>query len=325
MRRTKWIIPVLSCWLLAHAHSDELAQIDSLMGQEKFDESLALLRKLEEKDAQDPDIHSRIGEVLFRRREYSSALTPLQKAVAVKPDHRRAIQYLGSSLYFLGRLEEAIPYLERSLEWFPDNINFLNVLALSYVQTQQPQKAHEIFSRIFTLPLGSAQAHFITGQMFRQQDIWGPAAEELNRALALNPAMPMAHLYLGEIFFARRMLNEALQEFHKEIELNPGMWMAYYRSGEVLFELGKGGEAIPSLERAIWLNKFFAGPYLLIGRIHLRERRLEQAIDHFRRAVELEYTNSEAHYLLGRALAQEGRREEAQKEFELSKEFRRTR
>lgn len=301
---------------------DQLKQIDSLIEQGRLEVALSRLSALEQRNPENAEVYVRIGEIYFTQEEHFSALESLRRALELQPGHKRATQYLGTSLYSLGRLQEAIPYLEQSLNWFPDNVNFLNILALCYVQTERPEKAREIFSRIFDIPMDSPQAHLLTGQMLRQQDIWKHAETELKRALELNPQIPMARLYLGEMLFAQRKLAEAMTEFQKEIELNPGMWMAYYRTGEVLFEMGRIEDAVPYLQQSIWLNKFFAGPYLLLGQIHLRQNRLGLALENLGLAVQFDYTNPNTHYLFGRALSQAGRLEEAQREFDLSKQFR---
>ncbi|MFQ5737473.1 MAG: DUF6584 family protein [Acidobacteriota bacterium] len=301
----------------------QLGQIDALVQQNQLEESLNRLQTLRRQHPNNAAILARLGTIYFQKQDYFKALAPLRDVLRLEPDHKQATQYLGSSLYSLGKLQEATPYLEKALAWFPDNVNFLNILGLCYVQTGEPDKARLIFSRIFDIPADSPQAHFVAGVMLRQQDIWGHAEKELRRSLQLNPDMPMAHLYLGEILFSQRRMKEALAEFQEEITRNPGMWMAYYRSGEVLFETGQSDEAIPYLQRAVWLNKFFAGPYLLMGRIHLRARRFDLALDNLQRAAALDYTNANAHYLLGRALSRAGRKDEAEKEFSLSKQFRR--
>ncbi len=300
----------------------ELSRVEDLIESSNLNEALLLLEDLAARAPENAEVLARLGEVYYRKAEYFQALDPLREALRLQPDHRRATQYRGASLYFLGRLEEALPDLEKALEWFPENVNFQNILGLCYVQSERTDKARRLFSKIFGLDSETAPAHLLSGRMFREQDVWRPAKLELERALQLDPKLPMAHLYLGEIAYAQRRLEDALRHFAAEVGINPGMWMAYYRSGEVLFELERMEEAVIQLQRALWLNKFFAGPYLVLGQIQLREKKLEMAIDSFRRAVRFDYTNPNAHYLLGRALSLAGQKEEAERELELSRRLR---
>ena len=51
------------------------------------------------------------------------------------------MQVLGLSYYVAGRLREALPLLEQTRAWASDNIELGHVLGLTYIQTQQPDKA----------------------------------------------------------------------------------------------------------------------------------------------------------------------------------------
>ena len=298
-----------------------LEQAIALADQGKLEESLSILRELQSAGPQDPEVLARLGEVLFKKGEYFDALQPLQRALAAQAGHKRATQYLGSSLYFLGRMEDAIPHLEQSLGWFPHNVNFQNILSLCYIQTKRPDEARRLMARIFAIEESTPQAHLIAGRLYRESRIFDVAESLLRTALQLDSQLPMAHLYLGETLFEQRRTEEALLAFRREIELNPAMWMGHYRTGETLFELNRLDEAVPHLQRATWLNKYFAGPYFVLGQILLRKDRVAEAIANLEIAVRYDYTNSKTHYVLGRALLKAGRREEAKREFDLAAEM----
>ena len=64
---------------------------------------------------------SNLARVHINRKDYAQALEWLQKAVALNPDHLRAVQNLGWTLNELGRRDEALAIYQRALALDPDD------------------------------------------------------------------------------------------------------------------------------------------------------------------------------------------------------------
>ena len=47
---------------------------------------------------------------------------------------------LGLSLYLAGRFPEALPLLERTRTWAPDNLELNQVLGMTYIQLHRPDR-----------------------------------------------------------------------------------------------------------------------------------------------------------------------------------------
>src|SRR6266516_5055815 len=67
------------------------------------------------------DVCSSDLRVHINRKDYAQALEWLQKAVALNPDHLRAVQNLGWTLNELGRRDEALAIYQRALALDPDD------------------------------------------------------------------------------------------------------------------------------------------------------------------------------------------------------------
>lgn len=292
-------------------------EADALLRQGQAQAALEMLAKLPPEEA----VLTLRADALYRSGRHFEAVEEARQALQADPDNKRANQVAAASLFALRRLEEAIPFIEKVREWFPDDPNFLDMASVAYIHTRQADPARRAIAEKFGLQPDSAAAYLITGRIFREGEIWTEAESVLSQALKLDSRLPMAHLYLGETLMGLNRHRQALSHFEEEIEINPAMWMGYYRKAEALMELGRDDEAFPLLERSIQLNRFFAGPFYLIGQIMLRRGEVQEAIAHLQRSVELDYANSRTHFLLGRALLLAGRQEEAEKEFELSRQL----
>lgn len=257
----------------------------------------------------------------YDAREYEKALVLIRPLLEENPENKPAVQLAALSYYFMGKLAEAIPYLEKSLQWFPDNVNYQNILGLCYIQTSSVEKSRSLFSKMFGVPPDSAQGFLINAQMFLRQGIWNRAEEEGKHSLAADPSIPQGHLLLAEAAMGMNRVEEAAAEFRAEIGINPGLWVAHYRLGEVLERLQKADEAAPSLQKAIWLNPNFTGPYILLGKILKAKGMHSLAAQMLEQAVKLDPRNSNAHYMLGQTYQSLGRNDEANRELKMAEDL----
>lgn len=283
--------------------------------------SFVLLLSLPQAEQQTRNDRLQAASRAYDTHDYSRVLSAVAPILKENPDHKRAVQLAGLSHYFLRQLPEAIPYLEKSVQWFPDNVNYQNILGLCYIQTSAIEKARGLFSRMFAVDPNSAHAHLINAQMFLRQGMWAAAKQEASRSLEMDGRIPQAHLVLAEVAMGTSNPEEAVKEFRAEIGLNPGLWLAHHRLGEALDMAQKPDEAAVALQRAIWINPNFVGPYVLLGKIMKSRGSFALAAQMLEQAVKLDPGNSNAHYMLGQAYQSLGRTEEADREFRKAQEL----
>ena len=229
---------------------------------------------------------------------------------------------IGLSHYLLGHIKEAIPYLEQVAAWSPANVETAYVLGLSFIQTQNPDKARETFARMFSVQPTSAAAYLINAQMMIRQRFENVAEKELQKALELDPKLPQANFLLGELAIFNAQIDRGVEFLQREIAINPANGMAYYRLGEAYTRQLKWDEAVAPLQKSIWLNPYFSGPYIVLGKVHLKKGDLANAETVLRRALTMDQNNFSGHHLLAQVLQRANRLEEAKKEFELADRLR---
>ncbi len=266
-----------------------------------------------------------LGVAYYHANELARAIELLAPLVDRLPqdstERREAVQVLGLGRYLAGHIPDAIPFLEQTRAWAPNNNELTYALGMAYIQTRQPSKARESFARMFRVAAESAPAHLVTAQMMVRLEFEEFAEAELKQAIEKDPKLPQAHYLLGQLAIFRARYDEGIALMEKEIALNPANAMAYYKLGDAYTRQLKWDEAIAPLQKSIWLNPYYSGPYILLGKTYLKKKNLSTAEGMLKRAIQFDPNNKSAHYLLGQVYQQAGRAEEAKREFAIAEKL----
>jgi tetratricopeptide (TPR) repeat protein len=310
----------------AQPNASTLAQAQSLLAAGKTDSAIEALKTIPKSAADESQVNHLLGLAYYQKADYPRAVEYLSSSVKQSKEesaqYRQGVQLLGMAHYFLGHSKEAVAYLELVKGWSPDNIENAYVLGVSYLQTQNVEKARGSFARMFALPPDSASACLINAQMMIRQGLEELAEKELAKALATDPKLPQANFLLGELAIYHANIDLGIELLKKEIAINPGFAMSYYMLGEAYSRQLKWDEAIAPLQKSIWLNPFFSGPYIVLGKVYLKKGDLPNSESILRRALAMDPNNYSGHHLLAQVLQQANRMAEAKKEFEIAESLR---
>jgi tetratricopeptide (TPR) repeat protein len=297
-----------------------LADARRAINEDRPKDAIAALEALG--DAQAPEVAHLLGVAYYHADDYPRAIAALTGLAGRFPqdsvEHREIMQVLGLSLFVSGRISDALPYLEATRRWAPENVELGYVLGQAYIQLEQPARARETLASVFEVPPASAAAHLVTAQMMIRLEHETLARAELEKAIAAQPNIPRAHFLLGQLALFRGRLDECIVFTRQELALNPGDSMALYQLGDALVRQSNWDAAIGALQRSLWLNPFYSGPYILLGKAYTRKGQRATAEAMLRRAIQYDPNNRTAHYLLAQLLQQAGRLEEARQEFAIA-------
>ena len=308
---------------LGQKPNQELAHAETLVGQGKLDEAIALLEVVSKNQPTLAGVEAKLGKAYYKKRQFLQAISHLKIALDQNPEDSETAQLLGLAFYSVGQLEQAIPLLERIQSKVPTpEFDATYLLGVCYLKTERPDKARAAFARMFSVSPDGPTAHLLFAQMMVRQHLEEKAVPELEKAISGDPRLPMAHFLLGEIYLYQVNPKRALDEFKKELEINPSVWLVYWRLGDAHARLGNYGEAEKVLKQAIWLNDSFTGAYLLLGEVELKKGDAELAAGFLERALKLDPQNSFVHYALAKAYQQLGRTADANRHFEITRSLR---
>jgi tetratricopeptide (TPR) repeat protein len=308
-----------------------------------LDAAISDFRKATELAPSSPIAFLRLGNAFIQKRDYASAIGPLKRAVELSPDSLPAHQLLGLALLARGYAPEAIPHLEIAHEY--------GALGIAQLQNNQPgpavgnlQRALEkapgdpdllyylsragsalssqSLDRLLSTVPDSARGHQALGQNYFSLKMYGEAAREYVKAMALRPDLPGLRLELGQVYAASSQWGKAEEQFRGEVTFQPGSAEAAYRLGDALLQQGKMKEAAAELTRSNDLRPDMPETLYLLGKAAAGSNPAE-AEKALGRVIELEKDTplaGQAYFTLAGIHRKQEKTEQAAKEMQ---EFRR--
>jgi len=289
-----------------------------LAAKGRLDKAMAQLDQLALQTPEPAGVERLRAMIFYQREHFAEAIEAFSKAADQDPNDRESIEMHGVSLFRLGRIQEAIPLLEKGRVGVERaNVDPNYVLALCYADVQRYDDARHAFAAQYGFGPDSAEAYLLAGRLFLRRELRDEAGAEAAKAVAINPSLPLAHELLGEVALAKGDVRLATQEFEAERKLNPLNPDLYDRLGDAYLRSGNYVEAQQALNRAVLLEPNATGPYILLGQTFLKLKQPIQALHYLDRAVKMDPSNYITHNLLAQAYKATGQVDEANREFQL--------
>jgi tetratricopeptide (TPR) repeat protein len=251
-----------------------LRQGDFLRATEQFKKVLALDPSLVEAQVN-------LGLAYQSLLDYDDAVHDLAHALLERPNLAGIHVIVGMDYLKLGQPEKASPYLRRGLELAPSSPDAHDAMAVYQLTQENFEGAIEEYRKVATLNPDKAEALFKVGHQYLDlaarlayrgarlypDSAWGhrflgdmlsergwiDAAQEYNKALAIEPRQAGLHTLLGESYLHTGKLEDAETEFRRELQLDSRYEQAWL--GLVNVQLAKG-QALEALGSAttVWQN-----------------------------------------------------------------------
>jgi tetratricopeptide (TPR) repeat protein len=279
------------------------------------------MAQLDQLAAQSPEsagVERLRGIIFYEREQFPPAIEAFTKAVDQDPSDHESLEMRGVSLFRLGHIQEAIPFLEKARVGVQgENVDPDYVLALCYADVQRYDDARHAFALQYGFAPDSAEAYLLAGRLFLRRELRDEAGVEAGKSLEINPSLPLAHELLGEVALSRGDTAGAIREFEAERKLNPLNPDLYDRLGDAYLRNGQYTDAQHALNRAVLLEPQDTGPYILLGETFLKMKQPIEALHYLAHAVKMDPSNYITHNLLGQAYKATGQLDAANREFKL--------
>lgn len=290
----------------------------TLAGKGRLDQAMAQLDELARQSPEPVGVERLRGNILYQREQFGAAAAAFGQAEAQDASDRESIEMHGVSLFRMGRVQEAIPFLERARAAVESaNVDPNYVLALCYADVGRYDDARRSFAAQFGFAPESAEAHLLAARQFLRRELRDQAGAEAAKALALRRDLPLAHELLGEVALARGDVATAIKELEAERALNPMSVEVYDRLGDAYVRSGEWTKAQEALNRAVLLEPQATGPFILLGEVFLKLNQPIQALHYLDHAVRMDPNNYITHNLLGQAYKATGQLDAANREFRM--------
>ena len=295
-----------------------------LAGRGRLDQAMAQLDLLAAQTPEPAGVERLRGLIFYQKENFSEAITAFTKAAAQDPNDRESLEMHGVTLFRMGHVPEAIPFLEKARAVVVSaNIDPDYVLALCYADVQRYDDSRHSFAAQFGFAPDSPQAYLLAGRLFLRRELREEAGVQAAKALVLDPSLPLAHELLGEVALARGDVPGAIRELEAERKLNPLDPDLYDRLGDAYLRTGQYTQAQQALNRAVLLKPSATGPFILLGETFLKMNQPIQALHYLDHAAHMDPSNYITHNLMGQAYKAIGDRAAANREFKTVVELQR--
>lgn len=122
----------------------------ALIGQERYDEALPVLKQAIARHPGDPELHNNLGIVFSALMRWQESLESFDRSLALAPGDPEVLKNSGVALVRMARLEAALPYLVKAIELHPgDYPEAVEQLASALLKLNRDDEAWVCFNELW--------------------------------------------------------------------------------------------------------------------------------------------------------------------------------
>ncbi len=206
----------------------------------------------------------------------------------------RAFDYLGAVKKVLASMEK--PPLDLSFR-------YRYALALTYIQSQNRKKGHEILTELLARDSAFIPAYGALAQSYLEQEKMDVAEFIAKRGLDKGPDDPRLLNILAVVALRRNRLDECKSWLQKTLEQNPDYVPALINRANLAIQRREFVIAENDLQRSASIEPMNSEVQIALGLLMKRTGRVSNAKAALEKAVELDPQNAFARYHLGLVLS----------------------
>ena len=243
--------------MLAFAQRSTVDQAWDLLRRDERLQAVTLLREEIRRSPKNAEARLLLGSLLSETGEAAEAIANLREGVRLQPQSALARNALGEALRDAADLKAAQEEFRRAVALDPRMARARENLGAALLESGELAGATTELNeaiRIFGQTKESAYARYVRARVHTASGALAKAAADLQRAVALDPALAEAWSDLGSV---REKLSDdggSLAALQRSVQLNPDGAVARTRLGSLLLRLGKPADAITHLQHAVRLS-----------------------------------------------------------------------
>jgi superkiller protein 3 len=180
------------------------------------------------------------------------------------------------------------------------------------------EQAADQLARAIEVDPNFVVAHYTLGVVHQELGNRWKAAAQFRASIQLDANYPESHKALGDLFLAapRRLFDQAVEAYSKAIELRPFYGEAWVGLGEAKAAKGDVDGAIGAYTKALAYNPINPRVHMSLGKIYYAEKGLYyESVTAYKKAIDLDPTAVDARMGLGEVYEDKGLYKEAQEEY----------
>jgi tetratricopeptide (TPR) repeat protein len=284
-----------------------------LMQLGRYEEAIAAYRTALSIDPANVTVRLNLGLAFYKSDQLGDAVEAFSRVLAVQPDNLQA-KYLAADCHLrLERPAEAIALLAPLEASRSDDPTLSYLLGMAYLSTKDTEKGQLLIDRILRQG-DSAQAQVMMGVAKRGAGDLKGAAEDLKRAVDLDPDLPGVRAMYAQALLEAGNPDLARSQFEAELSRNPLDFDANLYMGLLLKSEQDYDGALRHLTRALGVRPGDLRTRNQIASVALARRDTATAIDMLEAIVKEAPSFIEAHVALATAYYRLQRKADADRE-----------
>jgi len=214
--------------------------------------------------------HRELGLVYSRLGRHEEALAEIEKSLAIKPRDAATLYNLGNVLVRAARPQDAVAAYEEALKRKPDFVEAMTNLGNAWSAQGDESSAERWFRRGLLLAPNSPVIHMnLANSLFRQGRL-EEAEKHYRLAISLDPKAGNIRTNYGSVLYAWGRYREAAEQYRQALLLEPASAAGYVGLIAALVEAGETAEAKRVLASAE--SRFPGDPGVLRMRLRLEAK-----------------------------------------------------
>ncbi|MFC2114199.1 tetratricopeptide repeat protein [Bacteroidota bacterium] len=161
------------------------------------------------------------GFKLFMNADYDSSLYYLEKAINYDPNDPEALTLFGTSLSAMKQYSKAEKMLFKSISIFPENFFAYDQLGILYLRKKDNQKALGYLRKCLSLRVNYANVYTNLGGVFQNLEVYDSALFYYAFANEYTPNNPEVEIQIANCLAATEKYENALALFNKVLSYDP--------------------------------------------------------------------------------------------------------
>src|SRR6185295_14373697 len=159
------------------------------------------------------------------------------------PTYKQGKKALDAKLY-----KDAITWLERALEHYPNSSTIQCDLAFAYMGSSDHKKSYKYVNQAIKNNPRNARAWTCRGEHHMMQAEFKQSLKNLEQSLDIKPNDAYTLSLRGKVFYMLNQYDNALTDLHKALKLDPENLIALKLRGEVFLSLRQVNNALNDLK-----------------------------------------------------------------------------
>ena len=278
--------------------------------------ALANFQKAAKQEPENVHTMVEIARCLYQLADYPGAIEKCDEALSRKPAYAAAHAYRALALSEVDRVQEAVDELQRALRIGlhveeKERGFWEGKLGAGLGNLGRYEEAIGPLRRSIELVPNDPDTRYELGRAYGELQRFQEAVEELQESIRLDPKWPTSHFALGVCYAGMGQFDSAVESYFQAIKLAPDDANTHYNLGVAYGDLGRVDEEISEYRKAIDIEPGDCAALINLAIAYSRSGRCESAIEIWKRLIALRPDSIEAHTSLSMDYERLGRFQDA--------------